>query len=66
MKILGKWIEPDNIILREVTKSQKNTHSMHSLIMDISPEVRNTQDTIHRLHEAQEEGRSKCGYFCRS
>jgi hypothetical protein len=23
----------------------------------------NTQDTIHRPHEAQEEGRTKCGYF---
>jgi hypothetical protein len=22
-----------------------------------------TQDTIHRPHEAQEEGRPKCGYF---
>ncbi|KRX30575.1 hypothetical protein T09_15681 [Trichinella sp. T9] len=27
--------------------------------MDISPKVRNTQDTIHRPHEAQEEGSSK-------
>ena len=31
MKFLGKWIELENI-LREVTKSQKNTHDMHSLI----------------------------------
>jgi hypothetical protein len=28
--------------------------------VDISPEAWNTQDTIHRPHEAQEEGRPKC------
>ena len=31
--------------------------------MDISQVVQNTQDTIHRSYEAQEEGRPKCGYF---
>jgi hypothetical protein len=32
MKFLGKWMELENIILNEVTESQKNTHDMHSLI----------------------------------
>jgi hypothetical protein len=32
LKFLGKWIELENIILSEVTQSQKNTHSMPSLI----------------------------------
>ena len=32
MKFFGKWIELENIILSEVTQSQKNTHGMHSLI----------------------------------
>jgi hypothetical protein len=32
MKFLGKWIELENIILSEVTQSQKNTHGMNSLI----------------------------------
>jgi hypothetical protein len=32
MKFTGKWMEVENIILREVTQSQKNTHGMHSLI----------------------------------
>ena len=32
MKFLGKWMELENIILIEITQSQKNTHSMHSLI----------------------------------
>jgi hypothetical protein len=32
MKFLGIWLELENIILSEVTKSQKNTHDMHSLI----------------------------------
>jgi len=31
-EIIGKWIELENIILSEVTHSQKNTNDMHSLI----------------------------------
>jgi hypothetical protein len=31
--------------------------------VDFSSEAQNTQDTIHRPHEAQEKGRPKCGYF---
>ena len=32
MKFLGKWMEIENIIMKEVTQSQKNTHGMGSLI----------------------------------
>ena len=32
MKLLGKWMELENIIQGEVIQSQKNTHGMHSLI----------------------------------
>jgi len=32
MKILDKWMELENIILSEVTQSQKNRHGMYSLI----------------------------------
>jgi hypothetical protein len=32
MKFLGKWMHLEEIILSEVTQSQKNTHDMHSLI----------------------------------
>jgi hypothetical protein len=32
MKFLGKWMDLEDIILNEVTHSQKNTHDMHSLI----------------------------------
>ena len=31
MKFTGNWMELENIILSEVTQSQKNTHSMYSL-----------------------------------
>jgi len=31
MKFIGKWMELENIILSEVTQSQKNTHGMHSI-----------------------------------
>jgi hypothetical protein len=63
MKFLGKWMELENIILSEVTQSQKNTHGMYSLITDISPDARNTQHTSHKPHETQKEGRPKCVYF---
>ena len=32
MKILEKWMKLENIILSEVTQSQKDTHDMYSLI----------------------------------
>jgi hypothetical protein len=32
MKFLGKWMDLKDIILSEVTQSQKNTHSIYSLI----------------------------------
>jgi hypothetical protein len=32
IKFLGKWIHLLDIILSEVTQSQKNTHGMHSLL----------------------------------
>jgi hypothetical protein len=31
MNFLDKWTEIQNIILSEVTQSQKNTHSMYAL-----------------------------------
>ena len=32
MKFVGKWFDLENIILSEVTQSQKNIHGMQSLI----------------------------------
>ena len=59
MEFLGKWVELENIILSEVTQSQKNICGMHSLI---GPEDWNTQSTIYISNYAQEEGRTKYGY----
>jgi hypothetical protein len=39
-----------NIILSELTQSQKNTHDMYS----------NTQDTICKTHETQEDKTKVC------
>ena len=39
MKFLGKWMDLEAIILSDVTQSQNNTHDMHSLRVDISPET---------------------------
>ena len=32
MKFLGKWMNLEDILLSEITQSQKNSHDMHSLI----------------------------------
>jgi hypothetical protein len=32
VKFLGKWMDLEDIILSQVTQSQKNTHDMYSLI----------------------------------
>jgi hypothetical protein len=32
MKFAGKWMQLENIILSELTQSQKNTQDMYSLI----------------------------------
>ena len=32
MKFSGKWMELENIILSEVTQTQKDMHGMYSLI----------------------------------
>jgi hypothetical protein len=32
MKFLGKCIDLEDMILSEVTQSQKNSHDMHSLV----------------------------------
>ena len=37
MKFLDKWMDLDDIFLREITQSQKNTHDMHSLISGYYP-----------------------------
>jgi hypothetical protein len=37
MNFLGKWIELENIILSEVTQTQKDTHGMYSLISGYYP-----------------------------
>ena len=56
------------IILSEVTQSQKNSNDMYSLISGYLPRNRisKIQDTICKTHEAQEERRSRCGYFAPS
>jgi hypothetical protein len=32
MKFFSKWMDLEDVILSEVTQTQKNTHDMHSLI----------------------------------
>jgi hypothetical protein len=63
VKFSGKCMELENIILSEVTHSQKNIHGMHSLINEYWQKTQNTHHTTYRIYEAQEEGRPQCGCF---
>jgi hypothetical protein len=42
MNFAGKWMELENIILSEVTQTQKDTHSMCLLINGYYPKIKNT------------------------
>jgi hypothetical protein len=37
LTLLGKWVELENIVFSEETKSQKNTYIMHSLLSGYYP-----------------------------
>jgi hypothetical protein len=45
MKFLGKWMYPEDIILSEVTQSQKTSLDMHSLIRNLEYPRYNFQNT---------------------
>jgi hypothetical protein len=62
MKFLGKWMELEGIILREVTQSQKNSHNMYSLISgyqyrNLEYQKYKIQFAKHIKHQTQEEQR---------
>jgi hypothetical protein len=44
MNFTGKWMEVENIILSELTQTQKNTHGIYSLI---STKAHNAPDINH-------------------
>ena len=52
MKFLGKWMELEDIILSEVTQSQKNPHGMHSQVSDYQPQSLEYPRSNHRPYEA--------------
>jgi hypothetical protein len=45
MKFVGKWMDLEDIILSEVTQSQKNSHDMHSLTRNLEYPRYNLQNT---------------------
>ena len=52
MSFAGKWMKLGNIILSEVTQTQKHMHVMYSLISRYYPQnVQSTQKTILRTQE---------------
>ena len=66
MKFLGKCLElKKKIILSELITQPLKEHIWYTLTDNTQDiiHVRITQDIIHRLHEPQEAGRQKCGYF---
>ena len=55
-KVSLGYMHLENIILSEITKSQKNRHNMQSLIMGYKPQkALNTPETTQRLCEAQQQ-----------
>jgi hypothetical protein len=57
MKFTGKWIDLENIILSEVTQSQKNTHGRHSFISGYSAKIPTIQVTDHMKLKRKEDQR---------
>ena len=66
-KFLLKWLHVENIILSEITQSQKNRHNMQSLIMEYYPQkALNTPETTHRLREVQGKRKEKKKKYAQS
>jgi hypothetical protein len=53
IKLAGKWMVLEKIILSEVTQNQKCIHGIYTLISDISHKLQNNYATIHRSIEAK-------------
>ena len=63
IKLVCKCTELENIVLSEVTQSQKNTHGVYPLISGYKPKSSEYAIySIHRPYEAKE-GRPKCRCF---
>ena len=60
MNFADKWMEFENIILSEITQTQKDMHSMYSLIGGYY-KVEVTHAMLHRPKEAKQEGTHKGG-----
>ena len=65
LSFAGDWMELENIILSEVTQTQKDMHGMYSLINRYQPKTKvktknkkkctDTQDTVHRTQKTQQD-----------
>jgi hypothetical protein len=59
MKFLGKWVYLEDIILSEVTQSQKKSFDMHSLILVMilaqKPRIPKIQFTKHKKIKKKED-----------
>jgi hypothetical protein len=51
MQILGKWMELEQIILNEVTQTQKDKYSLYLLICRNKLLINNKQAFIHRIKD---------------
>jgi hypothetical protein len=65
MKFLGKWMELENIIMSEVTQSQKKKKKPHTwyALIDKWILAQNSEYPRYNSQTTQEEGRPKCGCF---
>jgi hypothetical protein len=64
MKFLDKWVDLEDIILSEVTQSQKNTYGMYSLITGYYPQkLRILKIQFAKHMKVKNVGRQNCVYF---
>ena len=54
LKFACKCMEVENIIMSEVTRTQKNIHGIYSLISEYYPKSINIQDTVLRTSNTQQ------------
>ena len=60
MNFLRKCMHLENIILSEITESEKNRHNMQSLIIGYKPQkALSIPETTHTPHEVQEKNKDK-------
>ena len=55
LKFAGKWMDLENIILSEVTQTQKDRYHMYSFLSVFGQKVKQNQPTIYIPRESRQQ-----------